>query len=209
MARTLTKHRRRYKDAQYSHLPDILVMTDDHRLPDPVAVARAIPPTWGLIFRHYDSQERETLARLTARVCRSRGVAFFVAGDWRLADRVRADGVHLPEGLTGSMPMAPFLLWRRRRRLISMSAHGARGLRRVHLFKVDAVVLSPVEATESHDEKAPLGRHRFSALVRSTVSPVFALGGMTLAHYNGLTALGAAGLAGIGLAKSFGLETEL
>lgn len=202
MTLTLAKQPRRHKAVVKNRLPEIFVMTDERRLPDPVAVARSIPRTWGLIFRHYGSHNREVLATQTAHICRARGILFFVAGDWRLADRVRADGVHMPEGLTGCNPQAPLWLWQRRGKLVSMSAHGAKGLRRTRLFKTDAAVLSPVEATESHSDGASLGCLRFSALARSIPVPVYALGGMTLAHLKRMSALGAAGVAGIGIAQT-------
>jgi len=65
----------------------------------------------------------------------------------------------------------------------------------------DAVVLSPVEATISHPDVKPLGALRFAALARAIPSPVYALGGITLAQHKRLQALGAKGIAGIGFLK--------
>ncbi len=199
MMRTLSKTRRQRKTGSQRLMPEIIIMTDEHRMPDPVAVAKSIPQNWGMVYRNYESADRELIAQDLARVCHERGVTFLVAGDWRLADRVHANGVHLPEGLVGQNLMAPNILWQRKGNLLSMSAHGPDGLRNASLFGADLVMLSPVEATESHIETATLGCFRFAALVRSTQIPVYALGGMTIKHQRRLTAVGASGLAGIGI----------
>lgn len=194
---TLAKRKRQYK----SLLPPVLVMTDEKRLPDPVAVAASIPCSWGLIFRHYGVNDRDNLAKQTAAVCHRRGIVFLIAGDWRLADRVNANGVHLPEHMTTRQPLAPVQLWRQRGKLVTMSAHGAIRMQKAQHMAADAVVLSPVEATISHPDVKPLGALRFAALARAIPSPVYALGGITLAQHKRLQALGAKGIAGIGFLK--------
>ena len=177
-------------------------MTDEKRLPDPVAVAETIPPSWGLIVRHYDHPDRETLARKTTAVCRARGLVCLIASDWRLAAHVNADGVHMPEGLLRARCCAPFKLWCRRGKLLTVSAHGRDSLRRAASLAVDAVLLSPVAATVSHPERKPIGLLPYSALARLRSQPVYALGGMTLAHHNQVSAIGGAGIAGIGFAET-------
>ena len=195
---TLPKRRPSHK----TRLPSVLVMTDEKRLPDPVAVAQTIPPSWGLIMRHYDHSHRETLARKTTAVCRARGLVCLIAGDWRLAAQVNADGVHMPEGMLRTACCAAFKLWCRKGKLLTVSAHGRNGLRQAASLGVDAVLLSPVATTESHPDRKPIGLHPYAALVRSRSLPVYALGGMTLAHSKTIRAIGGAGIAGIGFAET-------
>ena len=86
-------------------------MTDEDRLPDPLALAKTMPLSWGLIFRHYRHPKRLDLAIKVVALCRSRGVTCLVAGDWRLAAQARADGVHMPERLLPAAPLAGARLW--------------------------------------------------------------------------------------------------
>lgn len=195
-ASTLAKQCPQHK----TRLPRVLVMTDEQRLPDPVAAARAMPTAWGLIFRHYGVDDRHALARQTVNVCKSRGLVCLIGGDWRLAEAVGADGVHLPEAMT-KCALAPLQLWRQRGKLMTMSAHGRYGLLHAMRLDADGVLLSPVERTASHPDQPTLGSLRFAAWTRLSGCPVIALGGITLSQQNRLSALGAAGIAGIGLLK--------
>ena len=194
---TLAKQRRQHK----APMPSVWLMTDDQRLADPIAAAKAIPKGWGLIFRHYDAINRADLASRTAAVCRSRGVILHVAGGWRLASQVGASGIHFQEKASRHQLLAPMQLWRRQGKRMTVSAHGSRGLAQARSLRADAVLLSPVYVTLSHPNKRPLGAMRFSALARRARLPVLALGGVTLSEKRHLDALGASGIAGIGFLK--------
>ena len=176
-------------------------MTDEERLPDPLALAKTMPVSWGMIFRHYGHADRRNLARQAVAICRSRGLACLVAGDWRLDAETCADGVHMPEALLTAAPQAGARLWCRSSRVFTSAAHGPSGLRLAFSVQVDAVFLSPVRQTKSHPQRLALGHLRFAALTRFQKLPVYGLGGLRLAHANTLIALGAAGIAGIGLGK--------
>lgn len=178
-------------------------MTDDQRLPDPIAVARRIPKGWGLIFRHYSAVDRTELALRTAKVCRRRGIVMLIAGNWRLADQVGADGIHVQDTFAQNQTLAPMLHWRRQQgRLMTLSAHGPEGLRRARVLKADAALLSPVFTTASHPGAKVLGALTFSALARDARRPVYALGGVTLTQKQRLQNLGAGGVAGIGFLET-------
>ena len=74
-------------------------MTDEKRLADPVPLIGGLPTNSAVIFRHYGAPDRENLAiRLTA-AARKHGVKVLIAADARLALKVGADGLHLPEAL--------------------------------------------------------------------------------------------------------------
>ena len=180
-------------------MPQVFVMTDDVRLPDPVAVAQALPSHWGLILRHYETSNRHQLARELATVCKARGLILLIAADWRLACDVDADGVHMPEALVREQTISP-VLNATRSRLLTTSAHGQSGLRLAASIKADGVFLSPVKRTKSHSNAAPLGVLPFAAMARQSRVPVYALGGIEDADAQRFQALGAAGIAGISLA---------
>ncbi len=174
-------------------------MSDSTRLPDVIALAQTLPRGWGLVIRHYDATDRTSLVKSAVEQCRRRRVFVIVAGDPDLSRRVGADGVHVPEGMIGTTAMLRSAL--HGRGIIAASAHGAPGLRRAALIGADAVLLSPVYATASHNDAQPLGRMRFAALVRRAGTCVYALGGMTLRDLNVMRALGAAGIAGISVVR--------
>lgn len=177
-------------------------LTDEMRTQDVAAVVRTLPRGAGVILRHYDAPNRATLARTLALLCRARGLTFVVAADWRLAASVGADGLHLPEYTARAGLSSGARIWRRQRRgLLTVAAHGPRGLARAFALAADAALLSPVFPTRSHPGRAALGLTRAAGLVRSARVDVLALGGMTPLHMAHVGAAGFAGLAGIGFAE--------
>ncbi len=182
-------------------LPALLLMTDEARLPDPVAAVRRLGPGWGLILRHYNHPRRAALAMDVADACREAGVCLLVAGDGRLAAQVGAQGVHFPEGLVshaGRWLGYPGLL-------LTAAAHSWPALLNAARWGADAALLSPVYATASKPGARPLGPLRFARMARRAPLPVYALGGITAARIPALSHAGAAGFAGIdGLSEMAG-----
>lgn len=175
-------------------LPGLLLMTDGERLPDPLPAVRRLPPGAGVILRHYDAPDRSDLAARLAEICRGRGLPLLIAGDWRLAMRVGAAGLHLPEAMVSTRTA-----WCRGRPdwLITAAAHSVNAIRRAQRSGVDAVLVSPVFGTASHPGARTIGRVRFAKMVRESALPVFALGGIGNANAAGLKNSGAVGIAAI------------
>ncbi len=192
-ARHLKGPRRRARGG----LPTLILMTDDARLPDPVASIEALPRGSAVIYRHYRLGDREPLARKLAGLCRRRGILLLIAGDARLAAAVGADGLHLPEGLAQRRAWHG---WARRRKgwLLTVSAHSPRSLFMAARIGADAALLAPVFTTASHPKIRALGPLRFAAWVRSSPVPVYALGGITRANAHRLKHTGLVGIAAIG-----------
>ncbi len=191
----------RRRHARARKLPALFLMTDPQRLPDPVPLLRHLPIGAGIIFRCYancaDAQGRLVLARRIRAACRARRQVLLIAGDDALAHIVRADGIHLAEWRLARGG------WKRgqgraRRGLITGAVHGPTALRRAAHAGIDAVLLAPVFPTQSHPGVKALGQLRFSALVRNSALPVYALGGVGPKTVGKLRGSGAAGLAGIG-----------
>jgi len=183
-----------------TRLPAILVMSDERRLPDPLAVLASLPRGTGMILRHYDDAARGALAQRLAAACRKHGIVLLVAGDWRLAARLGAAGVHWPEHmLRGGVPPGGRLWLRRTQGLLTTAAHSARGVRRAQRLGAAAVLLSAIFATASHPGRAPLGTARTAMILRGASVPVLALGGVTAHNVRALR--GFAGIAGIGFAQ--------
>ena len=174
-------------------------MTDAARLADPLPALDRLPPGSAVILRHYDAPDRRPLAAKVAARCRQLGLKFLVAGAWRLAAHVGADGLHLAAYLARRGPEPGARLWlKRKTRFLTVAAHGARGLARARFIRADAALLSPVFATASHPGVRPLGLTRAAMLIRAARLPVMALGGIALEDAHMLRGRGFAGVAGIG-----------
>jgi thiamine-phosphate pyrophosphorylase len=182
------------RHAQGHRLPALVLMTDGRRLPDPAAAVMTLPADAMVIFRHYEDPDREAKAAALLALCRRRRVPLLVAGDWHLAARLGADGVHLPEALAS----AGAAIRRRRPWRVTAAAHSEAALRRAADAGVDAVLLSPVFATQSHPGARTLGPRRFARLVRQVDVPVYALGGVDRTTAPRLLGSGAVGIAAIG-----------
>jgi thiamine-phosphate pyrophosphorylase len=182
-----------------AHLPSLWLMTDAIRLPDPLPAVRRLPRGSGVIVRHTDTAARRRIGRAVIAVCRRKGLVCLIAGDWRLAAQLRADGLHLGEVAARIGASAPAHLWRHTSgRILTVAAHGGRAVHQAARSKADAVILAPVFRTASHPDTPALGPLRAAQLVRTTDVPVMALGGVTTAHAARLMGTGIAGVAAIG-----------
>jgi thiamine-phosphate pyrophosphorylase len=171
-------------------------MTDDGRLRDPLAAARALPRGSIVVVRAHNAAGREKLARDLLKLARACGLAVLVASDPTLAARLGADGIHLPEAR--AMEAA---YWRARfpAMMLTTSAHTYRAMMRARALPIDAIFLSPVFATKSHPDGGALTAVRANIIARVAGKPVYALGGIDprnaklLAHdaFSGIAAIGA------------------
>lgn len=124
----------------------------------------------------------------------SGGLVLLVGLDARLAARISAHGVHLPER---ALHLAPRLKRQRPDWLITGAAHGVSALQRAARFGLDAALVSPVFPSNSPSAGRPLGAARFAALARANRSPVYALGGVRRTNAARLKSSDAIGLAAV------------
>ena len=177
--------------------PALLLVTDPVRLPDPLAIMARLPPGSGVLLRPYG--DSSCPAAQIAALARRRRLILLVAGDWRLAARLGAHGLHLPEGLGRHGLLSPVLGWRRRHgALLTMACHSPAALGRAASLGADAALLSPAFATASHVGARPIGPLRFGQWSRKARLPVVALGGVTPETARRLPKGCAAGCAAIG-----------
>ena len=156
------------------------------------ALALSLPRGAGLVYRAFGAPDRLETAWTLRRITWRRGVALIVGADAALARAVRADGVHLPERMAGPA--------RRLRgfRLLTIAAHSPRATRRGLGLGADAVVLSPILASDSPSAGAPLGIPRAARLIRGVRGAVYGLGGLDGNSARRVAAIGVAGLAAVG-----------
>jgi thiamine-phosphate pyrophosphorylase len=169
-------------------LPPLLLLTDPKRIPAPLAAAARLPAGAGVVYRHFGAKDREATARALLRLCRKRGLKLLIGADPILAQRVGADGVHLPERLAR---LAAGLRRAHPAWLLTLAWHG----RRRRAAPVDALVLAPVLASASPSAAYPLGARRANAMARRAGLPCYALGGVNARTASRLT--GFAGLAAV------------
>ena len=160
-------------------------MTDDDRLPDPIAAAQALPKGSLVIVRSRDARRRWALAE--ALRAKTSDLILLAADDPELADSLH--GLHLPEAHARDAAH-----WRALRPhwIITVAAHSARGLQAPY---ADAALLSPIFATRSHPKAKPLTAARARLIARHALLPVLALGGVTarnaalLSGFSGIAAI--------------------
>lgn len=157
--------------AQFQSLPLLWLLSDARN--DAVLEDRlhALPPGSGFVFRHYHLAPQERIARFMAlrRIARARGHLVILADSTLTAREWGADGVY----------GAARALYPTRSDMVTVAtAHDMAEIARANHARADAVMLSPVFATNSHPGAAMLGPARFLQLARHAQMPVVALGGM-------------------------------
>jgi thiamine-phosphate pyrophosphorylase len=181
-------------------LPPLLLFTDPTRTPDPVAAAARLPRGCGVVFRPFGAANALHQGRALAKVCRRRGLVLLVGADPRLAARMNADGVHLPQRLSGRAGTIRAL---RTRFLVTAAAHDFPAALRARRAGVHALVISPVFASNSPSAGRPIGPRALARIARLAGAPAFALGGVNARTARALKHTGAIGLAAV---EAFALD---
>jgi 8-oxo-dGTP diphosphatase len=132
---------------------------------------------------------RESFAAEVVRRAHKRGAKVLVNGDFALARRAGADGVHLPAAQLMGCEARPEVAW------CGASCHSRQELEKAAQLGLDFAVLSPVRPTLSHPGASVLGWGGFAALIMGLPLPVYALGGMTPADLRTAWHHGAHGIA--------------
>ena len=171
-------------------LPALVLMTDD-RLADPFAAARALPRGSMVVLRAKNAAARAVLAAKLRPITRARGTKLLIADDAQLAQRVGADGIHLPQAHAkwAAHWRACHPGW-----IITAAAHT---LNAAEARNVDAVFLAPVFPTRSHPGGRYLGAILTRIIAQQTRTPVYALGGINAATATRLRGAKLAGFAAI------------
>ncbi len=175
-------------------LPRLLFFTDPARTPDPAAAMARLPRGAGVVYRAFGAPDADVVGRRLARIAARRGLVLLVGADARLAARIGAAGVHLPERLAGQ---AGAIRRRRPAWLVTCAAHSAAAIALASRAGAHAAVVSPVFPSASPSAGRPLGPVRFAALVRAARLPVYALGGVNARTARRLAGTRAAGLAAV------------
>jgi thiamine-phosphate pyrophosphorylase len=177
----------------------VFFVTDPDRTPNPAAMAERLPRGTGVIFRGFGRPGAEATAAALAAIARRRGLVLLIGADERLAHRVGAGGLHLPER---DLDRAGAIRARHPHWLITGAAHSPVAVARAKRAGVDAVLLSTAFSSASASASLPLGPVKLALIVKGAGLPVIALGGV-----NGGTAKRLIGSGVWGLAAVVGLSS--
>jgi len=171
--------------------------TDHTRGVSPLDMVPHLPENCGVVFRHYNIDNRVYLAKQLAKSCKNRGLTLLIAADPELALAVGATGCHLPEHILTKNPAIrkkyPFLTF-------TAACHTVDALKLAEKSHMDAAFLSPVYATASHEGEPALGLKKARQLCAEVTMPIYGLGGITA---DNRTELLAAGFDGFGAISAF------
>ena len=197
MSDSLARARLARAAAQFGQptLPSLVLVTDDQRLPDPLAAANALPRGSAVLVRARDAARRADLSRAMLKLARRKGLTILIADDPELAMKLGADGLHLPEAR-----MREAAHWRARypALMITAAAHSFSAILQARLMPIDAIFLSPVFATRSHPGGPALTALRANNLAHAAGKPVYALGGIDARNARLLSREAFSGIAAIG-----------
>jgi len=132
---------------------------------------------------------REAFAVQVTRRVRAHGGIVLVNEDEQLAERIGADGLHLPARSLMSIRQRPQFEWS------GASCHDAAELARAAELGIDFAVLGPVLEKPGPPELPGIGVQRFADLAGGRPLPVFALGGMRWSDLDSVRMRGAHGVA--------------
>ncbi|MEG3084106.1 thiamine phosphate synthase [Sphingomonas sp. PB2P12] len=166
--------------ARRNPIPTRWLMTDERMGAALWPALRRLLPGSGVVFRHYatPARERRAMVRRVMRIARSRGLVVVVAGEAMIA----ADGVH------GRARTCGIRTW---------PAHSRREASAGKHAGADALFVSPIHVTRSHEDAAGIGPARAMRVGRGLGIPVIALGGMNASRWRRIRRFGFHGWAAI------------
>ena len=176
-------------------MPALFFVTDP-RVEDPRAVAKTLPRSSAIIYRHFGDARRAEIAADLRAIAFDGDHLFLIGADPQLAISCGADGVHFPQQDISSVAKWRELIpqW-----FLSAAVHDMDSIIEANAAPLNAVTLSPVFQTDSAGSGKPLGARRFTDLAGLSSYPVIVMGGIKPENIDHLSGTGAAAIAGITL----------
>lgn len=157
-------------------------------------VIKNLPKNSAIIFREYDLNRvaREKMAREVFDICRKNNQRILIGKDYELAQTLGADGVHFSD-----RQEFPAQINRQQNFMITLACHNFSSVLKSQNLPVDAIFLSPIFPTKSHEGAPVLGLEILKKAMNTSKIPIFALGGVNEENLKILQSLGAQGFGGI------------
>lgn len=146
-----------------------------------------------MVFRAFSADDAIEQGQKLKAACDLSGTLLLVGKDPRLAEAIKADGLHLPES---DLDQADALRRRYPDWILTGAVHRSSSWSKA--ATLDAAILSPVfQAGGNSAAKPPLGLHGFIEMAMQAPCPVYALGGISASNAHMLMGTQACGLAGV------------
>ena len=165
--------------------PHIWLFTDSVKTLNPVKLVKNLPTKSGVVIRHYNSKNKETIIRSILNIKKRKTLTVLIAGKYKR--KLDVDGNHLPQWINNN----------KINQITSISVHAGMDVRKSLNVKADLVFISPVFPTSSHASKQHLGTIKLGLLARLFKKDIIALGGINNKNIARLRSLPIAGCAGI------------
>ena len=177
-----------------SKLPSLVFMTDCIKIDNVFSVVRSLPPNTLIIIRDYNIKNRKQYSQKIIKIAQRRGNKILIAKDFEMAKDLGANGVHLPEHIAYK---AKKIKKYNSNLIVTTSAHNKKSIKESNLLPVDAVFLSPIFRTTSHNKTKNKGLCFLRNMQRLSTKPIFALGGVNVKNTLSLRNCGIKGFASI------------
>ena len=152
-------------------------------------------PDVGIIYRNYNTVKRENELIKVAKACKKKGYKLFVSNNYKLAIKVKADGIYIPS----FNKTKRFLNVEKKNFIIIGSAHNQKEIHQKILQKCTAIFLSPVFYVDKSNKYLDI--YKFNCLSNSNKVNIFALGGINKKNIKKLKLLNIKGFGGINIFK--------
>tara|TARA_B100000029_G_scaffold461572_1_gene493441 strand:- start:278 stop:856 length:579 start_codon:yes stop_codon:yes gene_type:complete len=149
----------------------------------------------GIIYRNYDSKNRQTELFKIAEACRKRRCKLYVSNDIKLALKVKADGIYIPS----FNKTKRFRNLEKKNLKIIGSAHNQKEIKDKIKQNCCAIFLAPIFKVEKKNNF--IGIYKFNNLSRINNIKFLALGGINAANIYKLKLLNIYGFGGIRIFK--------
>ena len=172
------------------NLPKIIIVFDEKNFDKRKFSNLKIPKKSAFLLRSYKIKQRKKVAKQLLEFCKMRKLKLIIASDIKLAEDIKAHGVHIPEYLIKKNKVDWIIVEKfklKKNRIITIAAHSLKTLKKAEKNShIDAAFLSPIFSTQSHPGRRILGISKFKKIVKETNLPVYALGGINIKNIKSL-----------------------
>ena len=176
----------------HKKLPNIFIFTDEY---NKEIFENKNHNNIGIIYRNYNSGNREEQLIKIAHACKRKRFQLFVSNDKKLAYKYKADGIYIPS----FNKTEKFSNLEKKQIKIIGSAHSQKEIQKKIQQNCEAIFLSPIFNVKK--SKSYLNLYKFNNLSRLNKTNILALGGISEKNIRQLKLLCIKGFGGISLFK--------